>query len=404
MKLFYFKEQDRPINYFNTSKQIEVPEEYIEKKVRAFWVSTVANIDLPILTDEKQYKKELDKIVETAIDYNINTIYFQVRPLNDAFYKSKLNPTSRYLMGEEGKEMPFDVLSYLIDISSRANIEVHAWCNPYRVSKPFSDTKEAYLESLDDLNFAKRRPDLVITDNTKQLILNPTSEEVKDFITESMIEIVANYDVKGIHWDDYFYPYAPLSDDDNDLENYNNRSDKTMDLAAFRRYHVTDVIRKVYEGVKSVNKDKVFGVSPFGIWRGIENDPRGSNTGRTSQSYDSQYADSYEWVKKGYIDYIVPQLYWFFGHETAPIADLVKWWSELVSGTNVELYIGHPAYRQGEKGEFENPLEVVNQVKYANSYKEVSGNVFFTFKNFLEKDVNKEGMKNLRKLLRNEDV
>lgn len=404
MKLFYFKENEKPINYYGTNKQIEIPEFYVEKKVRAFWVSTVANIDLPVLTNVDEYKKLLQQIVDTAVEYNINTIYFQVRPLNDAFYKSKLNPTSRYLMGTEGLQMPFDVLAYLIEKASFKNIEVHAWCNPYRVSRPFEDTKEAYLESLDDLNFAKRRPDLVITDSKNQLILNPTSEEVKTFIIDSMVELVKNYNVKGIHWDDYFYPYAPLSDDDNDLVNFEKRIDKTIDLAAFRRFHVSDVIRRVHEAVKNVSVDKVFGVSPFGIWRHKNNDPRGANIGNTSQSYDTQYADSYEWVKEGYVDYIVPQLYWYFGHETAPIADLVKWWTDLVKGTNVKLYIGHPAYRQGENGEFENPLEVVNQIKYANSFSEVDGNVFFTYKNFLNKDVDKKGMENLKKLLKNENV
>lgn len=404
MKLFYFKDKTKPINYFETEEQVIIPSEYKEKDVRAFWVSTVANIDLPILTDELEYKRLLDEIIENALKYNINTIFFQVRPLNDAFYKSKLNPTSRFLLGEEGKQMPFDILEYIVKKANKHNIEVHAWCNPYRVARPIGElTKEEYLNTLDDLNFAKKHPDLVIMDENKQLILNPTKEEVKVFIIESMIEIIENYNVKGIHWDDYFYPYAKLSEDDNDLDEFELRMDKSQNLADFRRYHVTDVIKRLHQAVKKVDKSKEFGVSPFGIWMSRHNDPRGSNTAKnTSESYITQYADTYLWVKEEYIDYIVPQLYWEFGHHLAPFADLAKWWASVVRGTNVKLYIGHASYRLGKEGEFENKDEVSNQLKFANNLDEVDGNVFFTYKNFKDVEVLKEGMESIRKTLNKE--
>jgi len=406
MKLFYYKDNKKPINYFETNEQVVIPSEYKEKSVRAFWVSTVANIDLPVLKDELEYKKLLDEIVANAVKFNINTIYFQVRPLNDAFYMSKLNPISRYLMGEEGLNPPFDVLKYLIDAAKKENIEIHAWANPYRVSRPIGDlTKDEYLATLDDKNFAKRNPNLIIKDETGQLILNPTREEVKQFIVDSMVEILENYDVKGVHWDDYFYPYAKLSEEDNDLKEFENRKDKSQALDDFRRMHVTDVIKMTYEAVKAVNKDLQFGVSPFGIWQSKHTDPRGANVAENvSASYIRQYADTLDWIEKEIIDYIVPQLYWEFGHNLAPFADLAKWWANAVKGTNVKLYIGHAAYRLGNEGEFENINEVANQLRFANSFDEVSGNVFFTYKNFKGIEVSKDGMEQIRKTLNKEKL
>ena len=400
MKLYYYKDPKKPLCYYETLEQVVIPEKYQEKKVRGFWVSTVENIDFPILTDEKEYKKLIDEMFLTAKAFNINTVFFQVRPLNDAFYKSKLNPWSRYLTGKEGLEPSFDVLEYIVKKGKENNIEIHAWCNPYRVSRPITTDKETYLNTLDDKNFAKKNPHLVISDEKNQLILNPTREEVKQFIIESMLEIVENYDVSGVHWDDYFYPYAPLKEDDNDLKEFENRNDKSMDLASFRRFHITDVIKRVHQAIKQNNSNLKFGVSPFGIWRSNKNDPRGSNTAKsTSESYTNQYADSYDWVKSEIIDYIVPQLYWEFGNSVAPFADLTKWWDSVVEGTNVELYIGHASYRLGREGEFENKNEVVNQLKYANNYKNVSGNIFFTYKNFVYREVQKEGMDALKELL-----
>lgn len=404
MKLFYFKDGKKPLNYFETEEQIIVPNEYKEKSVRAVWVSVVENIDLPVLTDEKAYKKELDTIVANCVKYNLNTIYFQVRPLNDAFYKSKLNPYSRYLTGKEGLAPSFDVLKYIIEKAKKHNIEVHAWANPYRVSRALGElTKEEYLNTLDDINFAKLHPELTITDSNNMLILNPTSEEVKQFIIDSMVEILENYDVKGIHWDDYFYPYAPLSDHDNDLPNFEKRENKELTLEEFRRFHVTDVIRRTHLAVKGVNQNLQFGVSPFGIWRSIHTDPRGANISKnTSESYRNQYADTYEWVKNEYIDYIVPQLYWEFGHHLAPFGDLAKWWADVVRGTNVKLYIGHASYRLGREGEFENPEEVSNQLRFVNAMDEVDGNVFFTYKNFNGIEADPKGMESIRKTLNNE--
>lgn len=400
MKLFKYKNQSEKICYYQTNTQIEIPEHYNEKEFRAMWVSNVLNIDLPTTEDIDTYQAKVIEMLETCISYNINAIFFQVRTTNDAFYESKLNPYSRFLTGKEGVKPPFDVLKWIIEEAKKRKIEFHAWCNPYRVSMKIQVTPEEYLMECDDLNFAKIHPELIILDTNGQIILNPAKKEVQQFIIDSMVELASNYEIDGIHFDDYFYPYAGLDETRNDLADFELREDKSHTLGDFRRQNVTDVIKGVHEALKNSNPLIRFGVSPFGIWKNIANDPKGSNTDpRCSQSYDNQYADAYLWVKEEYIDYIVPQIYWEFGHPIAPFADILEWWVNLLKDSKVDLYIGHGAYRLGNEGEFENTHEITNQLKYANQYKEVKGNVFFTYKTFINQDKSLLGMKELKKLL-----
>lgn len=398
MKLYRFKEPNEPITYWD-GEQVRIPKVYNEKPVRAFWVSNVVNIDMPTLEDLDVYKTKLQEIIDTAKEYNINLIFFQVRTNNDAFYKSKLNPTSRYLVGKEGNELVFDPLEWIVKEAHKNNIELHAWCNPYRVSMANVKTED-WFESADDLNLAKKRRDLTVLDSDGQIILNPAKAEVKKHIIDSMLEIVKNYNVDGIHFDDYFYPYKPLHDDFNDLEEYNSRRTDGQTLEDFRERQVDEVIKGVYDAVKAYNPKLEFGVSPFGIWKTTQSDPKGSNNpGGVYESGISQHANSYRWVKEGFIDYIVPQLYWDFAFEKAPFAEMTKWWTNLCKGTDVKLYIGHGAYRLGKDGQYEDKYEIVNQVKYANQYDEVAGNIFFTYKNFISSKEEKEGMEELKKLL-----
>jgi len=405
MKLFHYKANDKPINYFKTNEQIIIPDTYQEKPFRAFWVSNVVNIDLPTTKDVKAYKDAVIKMLDTALEYNLTAIFFQVRTTNDAFYASKLNPYSRFLTGKEGLEPPFDVMNFVINETKKRDLEFHAWCNPYRVSMGHKGSVESYYETCDDLNFAKQNQDLTLVDTNGQIILNPTKEAVKQFIVDSMIEITEQYDIDGIHFDDYFYPYAGLNEKHNDQADYEARTDQSQTLGDFRRMHVTDVIKRVHQAIKQVNPNVRFGVSPFGIWMNKINDSRGSNTDKAcSQSYDNQYADTYTWVKNAYVDYVVPQIYWEFGHKIAPHADILKWWVDLCKDSKVELYIGHAAYRLGQEGEFENPQEVVNQLKFANQHETVKGNVFFTYKNFIETNEVYDGMQAIKRCLTKGDL
>ncbi|PKK99714.1 MAG: hypothetical protein CVV57_01290 [Tenericutes bacterium HGW-Tenericutes-2] len=404
MKLYKYKNPTEPICYYQTNTQIEIPDTYQSKDFRAMWVSNVVNIDLPTTEDIKTYQEKVIEMLETCVSYNINAIFFQVRTTNDAFYESKLNPYSRFLTGKEGKKPPFDILKWIIEEAKRRKIEFHAWCNPYRVSMKSEMSAEEYLKNCDDLNYAKKHPELIVLDKNGQIILNPAKKEVKQFIIDSMVELASNYEIVGIHFDDYFYPYAGLSDEKNDLADYAQRENQAHDLGDFRRQNVTDVIKGVHEALKKSNPNVRFGVSPFGIWKNKASDPKGSNTDpKCSQSYDNQYADAYLWVKNEYIDYIVPQIYWEFGHPIAPFGDILDWWVKLLNHSKVDLYIGHGAYRLGNDGEFENIHEITNQLRYANQYPVVKGNVFFTYKTFINKEKSELGMNELKKLLTRRD-
>lgn len=400
MKLYYFKDETKRLCYLGTDKQIEIPDNYTQKPVRGLWVSNVLNIDLPVIEDIQTYKNHVITMLDTCLSYNINTIYFQVRTTNDAFYESKLNPYSRYLTGQEGKKPEFDVLNWIIKETKKRSIEFHAWCNPYRLSVDGKLSLEDYLQTCDDLNFAKRNKDVIIADQNGKLILNPAKLKVQKFIIDSMKELATNYDIDGIHFDDYFYPYSGLHKELNDLLDYEHRDKKDLSLADFRRNNVSAVIQGVHDMLKDLNPKIRFGVSPFGIWKNKSSDPLGSNTGSAcSESFSGQFADSYKWVKEEMVDYIVPQIYWEFGHKIAPFADICDWWVDLCRDTKVDLYIGHAAYRLGDDNEFANPYELVNQVKYTNQFQEVKGNIFFTYSTFIDKEKSKEGMIKLKMLL-----
>ncbi len=401
MKLFSYKDPSKKVTYLGTDKQVVIPKKYREVPVRGLWVSNVVNIDMPTQENLEVYKKKADEIIATCLDYNINLIYFQVRTNNDAYYKSKLNPSSRYLTGKEGAPIKFDVLEYMVKRAKENNISLHAWCNPYRVSMSGKIPKDEYLKTCHPLNIATQNDEYIILDTEGQIILNPAHPYVKAHIINSMMEIVENYDVDGIHFDDYFYPYKPVSDNHNDLAFH----DGIEDIGDFRRRQVDEVIKGVYDAIKAYNPRLEFGVSPFGVWRTKTTDPRGSNTKVGAfECYDKQYADVYKWVKEGYIDYVVPQLYFEFNHPIAPFADLCDWWVSVCMNTDVKLYVGLPAYRLGREGEFENKYEVVNQIKYANNYSEVTGNIFFTYHTFIDDNEVKPGMELLKKLYKGEEV
>jgi len=387
--------------YYNTEKPVEIPTEFTPKKVKALWVSNVVNIDLPVVVgDGEAYKQAINKLLDTCEEFHINTLYFQVRTTNDAFYKSKLNPYSRFLTGIEGKEPPFDVLAWVIQETKKRGIEFHAWCNPYRVSANGTLSQEDYLKTCDPHNFAVRHPELLIQDATGKLILNPARDEVKEFIIYSMVELAMNYDVDGVHFDDYFYPYGGLHNEHDDTAEYHERINLEESLGDFRRRHVNDVIKGVHEALKKMNPSLQFGVSPFGIWKNKDTDPNGSNTSpKCSESFVTQYADTVFWVQEGYVDYIVPQIYWEFGHKIAPFADICDFWVDVCKDTDVKLYIGHGAYRLGSKGDWLNSDELTDQLKYANQFEQVDGNVFFTYHTFTDGLEAEEGIRKLQKLL-----
>jgi uncharacterized lipoprotein YddW (UPF0748 family) len=362
-----------PIYYYGSGDRVQTPQNYVEKttEFRGVWVATVINLNIPLHTSETQYKAAYDAILDKMEANHMNAIIFQVRPTNDAFYESDYAPFSRFLTGTEGTSPGWDVLEYLISEAHARGIEFHAWMNPYRVTRTGGD-KTQLLNALHPDNFARQNPDLVIPDNNGWLILNPGEPEVVTYIENVVAEIMDLYDVDGIHFDDYFYPYDGLT---SDTATYNTYKEAGETLADFRRENVNDVVRGVKEEVDAHNlaegTDIRFGISPFGVWKVGGTD--GADIGPASQSYSGQYADSKKWVEEGWVHYINPQIYWDFDHPVAPYADLVDWWVETVSGTDVDLIIGHGIYKTDVSVN-----EYYEQLKYNQKYPEIKGSVMYS--------------------------
>lgn len=368
---------------------IMLPTEYTEldEQIRAIWFSTVSNIDLPqmVAGDIEGYKDQIRYRFDKIKSLNFNTIFFQVRTMNDAFYYSEYAPYSRYVTGYEGQDPGFDVLEFAIEEAHKRGLELHAWLNPYRVSNGTASLQEQ-LNQLHDDNFAKQNPDLVLADKNGALILNPGEPAVHEYLNNIITELVKNYSIDGIHFDDYFYSYAG-TDDSKDDAAYNAYKLPNESKENWRRRNVDIVIENTSNITRSYNLENnahiKFGISPFGIWRNSSDDPLGSYTNGL-QSYDDQFADSKKWVEEGWLDYITPQLYWHFnnfgstGNPIAPFADLVDWWYELTQANGVGLVVGQAFYRQAD-GTWNYPNELIEQLRYLSSYENLWGMSFFTY-------------------------
>lgn len=371
--------------YYQTNTPVKLPTTYTEKteEFRAVWVSTVSNIDIPQHRGETAYKAEIDKIIKNLRDNNFNAMFFQVRPMNDAFYESEFAPWSRYLGGAEGINPGWDVLGYIIEQAHLNGIEFHAWLNPYRVSSSSGD-KQAQLNQLSSKNFAKLNPDYVIQDSKGHLILNPGQPEVRQYLYNVVGELLEKYDVDGIHFDDYFYSYSGTSnvEDQYQFDNYNPLNLSRDD---WRRENVNELVKTIFENVEAHNEANnvfvKFGISPFGIWRNKSEDPELGSNSRGLSSYSAQYADTYKWIKEGWLHYVMPQLYWEFNHSTARFADLTDWWVNVVKDTNVDLIIGHGFYRYAEtSSNWKDQNELLEQLRYISQYDEIVGSSFFSYK------------------------
>ncbi len=380
------------LKHKNTGLPIELPnykDKERTKEIRGVWVSTVANIDLNQWVDDQQYKNEIISILNRAQSLNMNTIFFQIRSMNDAMYPSELAPYSRFIKGAQGEGLDWDILRFTIDEAHKRGLELHAWLNPYRIANmPAETTHAEMLATLHADNFAKKNPHLVLkqtnapSGGTATFILDPGRPEVRQYLSDVIEEVLTNYpDVDGIHFDDYFY--VTTTEDAQTFINYNPTNIST--LADWRRNNVDMMIKNVHDIVEDFNitngKKVKFGVSPGGIWANKSTHPDGSNS-TGWQSYSSLYADTRKWVKEEWLDYILPQLYWDFGATSSAFEVLVDWWVDVVSDVNVDLLVGLGFYRYTDNTPWTNEDIFVEQLRYISQYAEVAGHVTFSFRTF----------------------
>lgn len=375
-----------PVKFKETGQEIVLPT-YNEKirEVRAVWVATVYNIDVPRYQSDEQYKAYLIDILETVKSLNMNTVFFQVRSMNDAFYPSNLAPYSEYIKGALGEGLDWDILEFMVTEAHNRNIELHAWLNPYRVMNASTGTKEEKIARLHPDNFARKYPNLVMEDNDGALILNPGEPRVRQYLYNVIEELMANYEIDGIHMDDYFYTYGGHKAE-HDATTYANNNPDGLDLAAWRRNNVDMMVEQTFNQVEAFNtansRNLKWGISPIGIWRSIADDPLGSHTAQyAASSYRDQYADSRKWVTEGWLHYINPQVYWEFSRSVAPYADIVKWWNGVAEGTGVKVLVGQGFYRMIENNTSMNhESEMIDQIRFNQRYRNVIGTVFFSYR------------------------
>lgn len=385
-------------------RPIKVPEQMIqrEEQFRGVWVSTVYNLDFPSEKgmSKANYKAEYIKLLDNLEDLNMNSLIFQVRPKLDAFYKSDINPWSEYLTGKQGKAPNWDPMEWMIEETHRRGMEFHAWFNPYRVTTAKENEKsiKEQLSGLSEKNWARRNPEYVYRFDGR-LYLNPGEPEVIEHINKTVMEVVENYDIDAVHFDDYFYPFKRSKGlyFQGELRSFEKHKDKTNNVDEWRRNNIDSLVEKLHTSIEGYNEENgkavQFGISPFAIW-GHKNGNQiwsrsvGSHTPLTSStSYDNQFADTRKWVKNNWVDYIAPQAYWTFDEKAAPYGELVHWWTEVVKDTDVNLYIGHANYRINESSKnssWKNPEEICNQLKFNSQYDEIKGSIFFRYKYLLK--------------------
>lgn len=349
--------------------------------MRGVWVSSVANIDYPSQQglSADQLKSEADTILNNIAAMGLNTVFLQVRPSADALYQSALFPWSRYVSGTAGQapDGDFDVLAYWVEGAHSRGLQLHAWLNPYRITR---DGKEE-LDALPETSPAKQHPEWVV-EYESNYYFNPGLPAVQQLVVDGAAEIVRNYDVDGIHLDDYFYPGT----DFNDAAAYARYGEDFDDIGDWRRDNVNTLIASLDETVHAINPELSFGVSPAGIWDNKADNPKGSDTNGRS-SYREIYCDSVEWVKRGTVDYICPQLYWSIGYEIADFEVLVDWWQNIVSTSDVALYIGIGAYRaaEAEPGDvWYGTAELERQLDMLDNSIDIQGEVFFSYASLME--------------------
>lgn len=340
--------------------------------MRGVWVSVVANLDYPSepTTDSAELRAQADRILDNCASLNMNAVFLQVRPSCDAIYKSELFPYSAYLTGSQGTAPSdgFDPLAYWIDGAHSRGIELHAWINPYRICTDASAV-------LSDDNPAVTHPEWVIVYNNAKYF-DPGIPEVREYVTEGIREIIAGYDIDGIHFDDYFYPGKDFPDN-NSYEKYGGGQSRDD----WRRSNTTALVRSVSEEARE--NGVRFGISPCGIWANKGSMENGSDTHGASAYFD-MYADTLGWAKDNIIDYIAPQIYWYNGFEAADYGTLAKWWSDQLRGCKTDLYIGLGDYRIDQFGSdpsspwFEGN-EIIKQINQNRELDTVKGEIHFRY-------------------------
>lgn len=337
--------------------------------VKSVWF-TYYELKNLIADDEHDFEKNIKNAFKKVKKMGFNTVTVQVRPCADAFYNSNVFPSSRYCFGNQGEPMPYDPLLVICSVANDLDLRLEAWVNPYRVSQ---DNK---INELSNSNIAKKwykskskKSYVYVFDNG--IYFNPAVQDVTDLIVSGVKEIVENYDVDAVHFDDYFYPTTDKEIDALQYKAYKNKGGKS-NLAEWRRNNISNMVKSVYSAIKDTDKSVLFGISPAA---NVKND------------YSTLYADVEKWASTdGYVDYICPQVYYGFKNVAQPFMFTVKKWTYF---TTCDLYIGLPLYKagkadkyagdEGEKEFCNNDNIIARQITYLSKLDTIKGFYIFSY-------------------------
>ena len=364
------------INSRNSSNEKEVTEkdnsnETFNSKfkeqgeMRGVWLSTVNNLDWPEVgsyNNNKMQQELLKEKLDFIEDNNMNTVFFQVRPMGDALYESEYSPWSKYLTGELGKDPGYDPLEFAIKEAHKRGIEIQAWFNPFRIdSNSEKFNLDNYINELPEGSPLKENKDWIVKYD-KYSYLDIGIPEVRQYVIDLILEVVDKYNIDGVVLDDYFYPYDyPLPEGE----------DREGEVANNRRESVNNLIRTIYKVIKSTKPSVQFGVSPYGVWKNKSSDLIGSES-NSLESYYDLYMDTLTWIDEHIVDYIAPQIYWSTDNNDINYEVMVSWWNDVVKDSGVRLYIGQNI------NDLDIASEIYKQIEINREYEYVSGNILFS--------------------------
>lgn len=354
-----------------------------KRELRGAWIATYANIDWPANSSTSaQEQSTFIQRVDEHKTTGMNAVYVQIRSQCDAMYPSAFEPWSRDLTGTQGTPPNpyYDPLEFMITETRKKGMEFHAWFNPYRALASATTTN---LNALHSSHLINTQPSWILdctTGTSVQKILNPGLPQVWEHVIKVVMDVVRRYDVDGIHFDDYFYPNPALTTY-NDDATFAANSRGIATKAEWRRSNVDTLIRRLGDSIRSVKPWVKFGISPSGIWLSQNNDPvNGSNTSSgATQHYKDLFCNSRLWMQQGWIDYLMPQVYWFMGQTGSDYNILVPWWNN--NSFSRHMYIGLAGYKVGDMAQnaafATNTSQIPNQVRLNRQQANIRGQVVY---------------------------
>jgi len=340
---------------------------------RGAWIATVLHLDWPnsSFSSSEQQKSELAAMINGLADRGINAIFFQIRSESDAMYQSSIEPWSRHLTGQQGRAPNplYDPLAEAIRLAHARGVELHAWINPFRVERSVGGS------TLAANHVSNTHPEWLLQVNVHS-ILNPGIPDARAYIVDVIRDVAMRYDIDGVHFDDFFYPYPPNEIGTQDLATFLAYGGDFSNMADWRRNNINQFVRATSEALNGINPDLKFGISPFGIWRsGV---PAGISG---LSSVDVIFSDPVKWLSEKWVDYVAPQLYWPFGG-SQDFGSLANWWSGVANGRNI--YPGLAVYRSDistASGDLYTSSEIPSQIRYIRDHTDSQGTIMFRASN-----------------------